>query len=99
MAMALFRAVENRRTVVRATNGGITCLIDPNGRIPAMIPPFVEAILVAEVPVYAGRPPCTPRGGIGSAGGRGDRRDGGPCRWGSSCGALVKRTRLSLDET
>ena len=52
LSIALFRAVENRRTLVRATNGGITCVIDPNGRITAMLPPFREGFLVAEAPVY-----------------------------------------------
>lgn len=52
MSMAVFRAVENKRTVVRSTNGGFTCVIDPNGRIQASIPPFREAVLVADVPVY-----------------------------------------------
>jgi apolipoprotein N-acyltransferase len=52
MSMAVFRAVENKRTVVRSTNGGITCIIDPNGRITRILPPFVEGNLVGEVPVY-----------------------------------------------
>ena len=55
MALSLLRAVENRRSMVRATNGGITCIISPNGEILSMIPPFVEANLVGEVPVHAGR--------------------------------------------
>jgi len=50
----LFRAVENRRTLVRATNGGITCIVDPNGRITALLPPFREDFLVAAAPVYDG---------------------------------------------
>jgi apolipoprotein N-acyltransferase len=50
--MSVFRAVENKRTVVRATNGGITCTIEPDGRITSMIDPFVEAYLVNDVPVY-----------------------------------------------
>jgi apolipoprotein N-acyltransferase len=54
MSIALFRAVENRRTLLRATNGGITCVIDPNGRIAAMLPPFREDFLVTEAPVYDG---------------------------------------------
>jgi apolipoprotein N-acyltransferase len=54
MAIALFRAVENRRTLVRATNGGITCIVDPNGRITALLPPFREDFLVAAAPVYDG---------------------------------------------
>lgn len=52
MSMAVFRAVENRRTVVRATNGGITCTIEPSGRITSMLEPFIEDYLVHDVPVY-----------------------------------------------
>lgn len=52
MAMAVFRAVENKRTMVRATNGGITCTIEPDGRITGMIEPFIESYLVNDVPVY-----------------------------------------------
>ncbi len=55
MSIAVFRAVENRRSVVRATNGGITCVIDPNGRITDRIDPFIEGYLVAQVPVYTER--------------------------------------------
>jgi apolipoprotein N-acyltransferase len=52
MSIALFRALENKRTLVRSTNGGITCVIDPNGRITAMLEPFTEDFLIAEVPIY-----------------------------------------------
>ena len=52
MAMAAFRAYENRRTVVRSTNSGITCVIDPSGRRVAEMEPFVEGYLIADVPVY-----------------------------------------------
>ncbi len=55
MAMAVFRAVENRRSVVRSTNGGMTTVIDPNGRITAMLPAFTEGYLVEDVPVYTDR--------------------------------------------
>jgi apolipoprotein N-acyltransferase len=55
MSIALFRALENKRTLVRSTNGGITCVIDPNGRITAMLPPFTEDYLIAEAPVYTAR--------------------------------------------
>lgn len=54
MAMAVFRAVENRRTVVRSTNGGITSTIDPNGTILDMLAPFSEGYLISDVPVYTG---------------------------------------------
>jgi apolipoprotein N-acyltransferase len=52
MQMAVFRATELRRSVVRSTNGGMTTTIDPNGNITALYPPFVEGVLVNEVPVY-----------------------------------------------
>jgi apolipoprotein N-acyltransferase len=55
LAMAVFRATENRRTVVRSTNGGMTAVIDPNGRIIATNEPFTESYIVTEVPVYTGR--------------------------------------------
>ena len=52
MAMATFRAYENRRTVVRSTNSGITCVIDPSGRRTAVMEPFVEGYLIADAVVY-----------------------------------------------
>ena len=52
MSMAVFRAVENRRTVIRSTNGGITCSIDPNGKILDLLQPFKEGFLISPVPVY-----------------------------------------------
>lgn len=52
MSMAVFRAVENKRSVARATNGGITCTIEPDGRISSMLEPFVESYLVSDVPIY-----------------------------------------------
>jgi apolipoprotein N-acyltransferase len=54
MSMAVFRAVENHRTVVRSTNGGMTTTIDPNGRITNILPAFTEDYLAASVPVYTG---------------------------------------------
>jgi apolipoprotein N-acyltransferase len=52
MAMAVFRAIENKRSMVRSTNSGITCAIDPNGLVTAKLPPFEKAYLVADIPVY-----------------------------------------------
>lgn len=52
MAMSVFRATENKRSMVRATNGGLTCIISPNGRILSRLPTFTEGYLVGEVPVY-----------------------------------------------
>jgi apolipoprotein N-acyltransferase len=52
MSIAAFRALENKRSLVRSTNGGITCVIDANGRITDMLPPFTEDYLIADVPIY-----------------------------------------------
>jgi apolipoprotein N-acyltransferase len=38
LAMARFRAIENRMHVVRATNTGISAFIEPTGRVQALIP-------------------------------------------------------------
>jgi apolipoprotein N-acyltransferase len=40
---------------VRSTNAGITCMIDPNGRILRVLAPFTEGCLVGSVPVVRGR--------------------------------------------
>jgi apolipoprotein N-acyltransferase len=55
MAMAVFRAIENRRSFIRGTNSGMTCTIDPDGRIIDMMEPFVRDYMISEVPVYTGR--------------------------------------------
>jgi apolipoprotein N-acyltransferase len=54
LSMAVFRAVENRRAMVRSTASGQTCGIDPAGRILAMAEPFTEAWLTVEVPLLRG---------------------------------------------
>lgn len=51
MSMAVFRAVENSRSMVRATVSGQTCAIDPTGRLIAEAPAFQEAYLAVHVPI------------------------------------------------
>ena len=51
LSMAVFRAVENRRSMVRATASGQTCGIAPNGKIIAMAAPFTESALTVAVPI------------------------------------------------
>jgi apolipoprotein N-acyltransferase len=53
LAMAAFRAVENRRYMVRAANTGITAVVDPWGRILEQTPLFERTILVRDVPFIA----------------------------------------------
>ena len=59
-ANAVFRAVENGRPLVRATASGLTCVVDPVGRITARAPLYEEAVIVADVhPVEGGTTPFT----------------------------------------
>jgi apolipoprotein N-acyltransferase len=51
LSMAVFRAVENRRSMARSTASGQTCGIDPNGKILAMAEPFTEAFLNVDLPI------------------------------------------------
>ena len=55
LSMAVFRAVENRLPVLRATSSGQTAFIDQNGNIQKMLPPFIKDILVADVTVLTER--------------------------------------------
>ncbi len=50
-SMAVFRAVENRRSLVRCANTGISGFVDPAGRILARTALFEDAVLVKGVPV------------------------------------------------
>jgi apolipoprotein N-acyltransferase len=52
--VARFRAVENRRVLVRSTNGGVTAVVDPTGRVKAMLPLFERGKLAVSVPVSDG---------------------------------------------
>jgi apolipoprotein N-acyltransferase len=49
--MSVIRAVENKRSVVRAANGGISCLIDPLGRTIAETSMYTRDYLVVDVPL------------------------------------------------
>ncbi|KAF0220154.1 MAG: apolipoprotein [Geobacteraceae bacterium] len=49
LSMTVFRAVENRVPLVRATNTGISAIIDSRGHIRRMTPIFEEAVLTGEV--------------------------------------------------
>lgn len=49
---AIFRSIENRRSLVRAANGGVTACVNPYGREIARLPLFTSDYLVCDVPVY-----------------------------------------------
>ena len=51
-SMAVFRAIENRRSLIRSANTGISGFVDPAGRIIGSTPLFQEAVLTQRVPVF-----------------------------------------------
>ena len=53
LSAAPFRAVENRVSVFRCANGGISCIIDPFGRIvsPTIAPSQPDGVLIEDVPL------------------------------------------------
>ena len=52
--MARMRAIENGRYMVRATNNGVTGIIDHHGRVVGELPQFVEGVLRGEVQLLSG---------------------------------------------
>jgi apolipoprotein N-acyltransferase len=48
---AMLRAVENRRSVVRCANGGVSCIINAKGEILSETELFTKTTLVGEVPL------------------------------------------------
>lgn len=57
LQMAQMRALEAGRWMIRATNNGITVLIDPHGQITEQIPAFEQAVLYGEVTPMQGLTP------------------------------------------
>ena len=49
--MAVFRAVETRRALIRSANTGISGFIDPAGRILQTTPLFEEKIVTQQLPL------------------------------------------------
>ncbi len=57
--IAAFRAIENRRFLIRATNTGLSAVVDPLGKTIARIPPFSEGTATAQVRLLNYRSPYT----------------------------------------
>jgi apolipoprotein N-acyltransferase len=55
--MARMRALENGRAMIRATNNGVTALVDYRGVVQASLPQFEAGILRGEVEVRSGSTP------------------------------------------
>lgn len=57
LQMARTRALESGRWMIRATNNGVTALIDPQGRVSANLPQFETAVLRASLTPMDGLTP------------------------------------------
>jgi len=57
LQISRMRALETGRTMLRATNTGVTAIIDPRGKVVARLPQFTEGILEGDVRGYAGASP------------------------------------------
>ncbi len=55
LAMVAMRAIENRVPVIRATNTGVTALIDRTGNVRGATELFVEAVVVDDVEIRRGK--------------------------------------------
>lgn len=57
LALASFRSIENRRSLVRVTNTGISAFVDPVGRIVSRTGVWTREVLVDRVPLLEGGTP------------------------------------------
>lgn len=56
LSMTVFRAVENRKALVRCANTGISCFVGPAGRITAPTSLYTDAVVTQPVPVMKTEP-------------------------------------------
>ena len=57
LAIARMRALENGRWLLRATNNGITAIVDEQGRVQARLPQFEAGVLQGSFQIMQGRTP------------------------------------------
>jgi apolipoprotein N-acyltransferase len=57
LAIARMRALENGRWLLRATNNGITAIVDPKGRVRGRLARFEAGVLAGEFQLMGGRTP------------------------------------------
>ena len=62
--MSQMRALETGRMMLRATNTGLTAIIDEKGRIVASLPPFTTGTLAGAIQGYAGSTPYVRWGNV-----------------------------------
>ena len=64
MQIAQMRALENGRWLLRATNNGVTGIVNPRGEITAQLPQFEASVLRGDFEVMMGRTPFSKLGDI-----------------------------------
>jgi len=57
LQISRMRSIETGRAMLRATNTGVTAIIDPHGRVVARLPQFTEGALLGEIRGYTGATP------------------------------------------
>jgi len=57
LQISRMRAIETGRTMLRATNTGMTAIIDPHGKVLAQLPQFTEGTLKGEAQGFTGATP------------------------------------------
>lgn len=56
LANAVFRAIENRRPLIRCGNTGVTCAVDAQGRVTPWLKPFEQGFAAREIRVPTAAP-------------------------------------------
>lgn len=56
-SMAVMRAIENRRSLARSANSGVSLLVDPYGRTVSRLGIFERGVLVGDLPLVSSRTP------------------------------------------
>lgn len=64
MQMARMRALENGRYLLRATNNGITAIVDHRGNILGSLPQFTRGVLRGEIRIMSGSTPFSRWGSL-----------------------------------
>jgi apolipoprotein N-acyltransferase len=64
LQIARMRAVETGRPMLRATNTGMTAIIEADGRLQGVLEPFTTGVLHGEVRAYAGSTPYARYGNL-----------------------------------
>jgi apolipoprotein N-acyltransferase len=63
-SMAVMRSIENRRSLVRSANSGVSLMADPYGRVVARLGIFESGVLVHDLPVISATTFYTRRGDL-----------------------------------